>query len=583
MSQTPSQELQDSQRKEREHFFGSAKVIAAMTVLSRIAGMVRAMAIATLGASAWTDAFALAFKIPNLFRRLFAEGALSAVFVPVMTETLEEGPEGHAKASRLLANAMGILAMVLLGLMLLGQAIVLVWALWPRLTGVAIPPDTQLMLLLTSIMLPFMFTICLLALASAALNCRGHFWYPAATPIILNVVIIAAAYWVAPFWKQNVSQQLVVVAASVTVAGVVQFAGVFWLLKRTGFSLRWRLRPVEPGIGPMIRRMAPMLMGLGFLQLSELFQSVLAWWLRYEPSDPTISLWGLTLVKPLLPGVLPRIDNARYLYQFPMGVLAISLGVAVFPLLSRYAARGDLPNLRDSINRALRLSFMEGMATGVGLYILAEPISWLLFRHGKYTAADVGVTAFIVQMYVVGMWSYCTYQIVVRAFYALKDVKTPLVVSCVLAVVNLLMVCTMIFIPGLGAGAFGLSTALTFAINTIVLALLLRRRLGLLGGRKMAISFARSIAACLVMAAVLFWMLAEMTGREQTVIPGLLNIGPLLRSSLGLGHCSNLVIVGLTIPVGAFVFIASAWAMRSPELAELLGPIAERLRKKKTM
>ena len=565
--------MDDSGHREREHFFGSAKVIAGMTVLSRIAGLVRAMAIAGFGANKFTDAFALAWQIPNLLRRLFAEGALTAAFVPTFTELLEDRHNGQARASALLANATGLLALLMAGIYALTQAGLVVWAIgWPG------APDRQLMVLLTSLMLPFMVTICLLALASAALNCRGHFLYPAATPIILNVIIIAVAYAVRHAMR-DLTGQLEAVAVSVSIAGMVQLAGVFWLLRRSGFGLRWKLRPIEPGIRSIARLMAPVLMGLGFLQLSELFQSGMAWVLRYSPQDPTLNILGWKMTKPLEYGVLAQIGNARYLYQFPMGVLAISLGVAVFPLLSRYAARGDMPNFRASINRALRLSFMEGMATGVGLLILAGPITTLLFLTGEYTAQDVAVTKFVTQTYVLGMWAYCTYQIIVRAFYALKDTTTPLKVSCILAVVNLVTIGLLIWAaPQFGPGAFGASTALTFGINAVVLILLLRKRVGLLGGRKLLKSFARTLAACAVMAVVLVWLLMELQQQPLTLWPGM-SIQPMLGYSPPHWgpRWTSLVVVAVTVPVGAIVFIAAAWLMRAPELGELFGAVRQKI------
>lgn len=541
-----------SEHKEREHFFAAAKVVAGLTVLSRIAGMLRAMAIASLGANALTDAFAFAFKIPNLFRRLFAEGALSSAFVPVFTETMEEGESGLPKASRLLANAMGLLALFMVSLMVVLSAGLCAWGtFWP---GEA---DRQLLILLAVVMLPFMVTICLLALGSAALNCRGHFVYPASTPIIMNIIVVAAAWFVAPMWQEDLSAQLKVVAASITIAGIVQFAGVFWLLKRNGFALRPRLRPIEPGIRPMLRLMTPMLVGLGMLQFVELLETGIAWALRGKPGE-TINLFGWVLNMPLDYGVLQRLDAARYLYQFPLGVLATSLGVAVFPLLSRYAARGDMPNLRDSLNRALRLALMEGLATGTGLYILAEPLTWLLYRHGNFTPADVAQSAGILRMYVMGMWAYCSCQILPRAFYAAKDTVTPLKISCSLAIVDFSLVSGLIWVPGVGAAAFGLATAITFSLIALVMGYTLRKRWGAIGGRKLALSVGRSLAACAAMAAVLWamqhWLLAA---------------------------ARPAVIVAACVPAGALVFLTVAFLLRAPELGELLGPLAEKLRKKK--
>jgi putative peptidoglycan lipid II flippase len=543
--------------REREHFFGAAKVVAGMTLLSRVAGMLRASAIASLGALASTDAFSFAWGIPNLFRRLFAEGALSSAFVPVFTQISEEADGGIDKGNRLLSNSMGILAVFLLGLMAVLQVGLGLWgALWPGAS------DRQLLITLAVIMLPFMVTICLLALASAALNCRGHFVYPAATPIILNGVIILGVWLFAPLWSGDLAGQLKVVAVSVSAAGVIQLAGVAWFLKRKGFSLRPHLRPVESGIRPMLRLMGPMLIPLGFLQLTELMERGIAWVLRAEPGSMNLEFLGWVLPKPLHEGVLQRLDAARYLYQFPMGVLAISVGVAVFPLLSRYAARADMPNFRDSLNRALRLTFMEGLATGAGLFLLAEPISSVLYRHGRFTAEDVRQTAGILQVYVLGMWAFCSYQIFVRSFYALKDNKTPLKVSCVLAPLDLLLVATLIWIPGLGAKAFGVATVTTISINAIVLAVLLRRRLGLFGGRKLLRSVGRSLAACAAMAGAVWaleWVLA--------------------------GQCPWLAIrpqpawmvVAVCVPAGGAVFFAAVAALRAPELGELFGALRRKL------
>ncbi|MCL2701550.1 MAG: murein biosynthesis integral membrane protein MurJ [Phycisphaerae bacterium] len=544
----------DGEHKEREHFFGAAKLMGVLTVLSRIAGMARAMAMANFGANALTDAFTMAFQIPNLFRRLFAEGALSAAFVPVFTQTLQEA-DGADKARRLLANAMGLLALLMVGLMVLIQLGLLAWWCWPVLTGgEALAPKYRLMIQMLAVMLPFMVTICLLALASAALNCRGHFWYPASAPVLLNLVIIAAS--LLAFYAGDGDAhpwQLLIISASVSVAGVLQLVGVYWLLKRTGFPLGVMLRPIQPGIGQIARLMGPVVLGLGFFQLSELLASVLAMALA-GPGGP------------LEEGVLVRLANARLLYQFPMGVLAISLGVAVFPLLSRYAARGDMENLRHSINRAVRLSFMEGLASGAGLFLLAVPITRLLFRQGAYGDEDVLATAFILQTYAVGMWAYCTYQIIVRAFYATKDTRTPLILSCVLQVVQLGLAFSLVWVGWLNAGAFGVATAVTFTINTVLLGVFLRRRLGRLGGRSMAVSAVRSLVATAAMAGVLHGMLALL---ESQGITGATR-----------GQCG--LIVAIAVPAGGLTFIAVAAALRAPELGELAGPILQRLRRRVT-
>jgi putative peptidoglycan lipid II flippase len=524
---------------EREHFFSAAKLVAGITLISRVFGLFRDMGITSLGANRLTDAYGLAFQIPNLFRRLFGEGALASAFVPVFTDTNEK--EGFEKASKLLANAMALLAVFLMAIMFLVEIGFVIAALLPG------PADRQFLMTMATIMFPYMVTVCLLALGSAALNCRGHFAFPAAAPIIFNIVGIIAAWWLAPMLKGNLQGQLVIVAFSVITAGFIQVIAVLWLLKKSGFSIRLRLKPIEPGIIPILKLLMPVLLGLGFLQISELLATVISWNLTATEATPDINLFGWILHKPLTPGVITRVNAARALYQFPMGVLAISLGVAVFPLLTRYAARNDIVNLRDSINRALRLALVEGIATGTGMYILAEPIVKVIYARRNFSPADAAQAAFVLQMYVIGMWAYCSYQILARAFYSLKDTSTPLKVSCALVVPNLLMLVTMVWIPSLGAGAFGLSTAITFAINAVVLVFLLRKRLGIMGGRKILASVIRASIAAAAMSAVIY----------------------LLRSYMMASP--NWLIVLVCIPAGAIVFVATAWLLGSPEIAELRG------------
>jgi putative peptidoglycan lipid II flippase len=554
--------MEDKHHKEREHFFAAAKLVAIITLASRVLGMVRDMAITWLGANRTTDAFQVAFAIPNLFRRLFGEGALSAAFVPVFTETVET--DGMEKAGKLLANAFCLLGAFL---SCLAGLIVLVLIVW----GTLLPGnwDRQLLLLLTGIMMPFMVTICLLALGSAALNCRGHFAYPAIAPIILNVFMIAGALLVAPRWPADRWAQLCAIAGSVTAAGIFQLAVMVWLLRRNGLSIRSKLFPVEGGVKRMLKIMGPMLLGFGLLQISSLFDYVIAWWWTATPESPVFTMLGLNLPCPLEPGVLVRYSAANRLYQFPMGVLAISLGVAIFPLFSRYAARGDIPNLRIAVNRAIRLSIMEGLATGTGMLVLAEPIIRLIFQHGKFTADDSAQSAFILKMYLLGMWAFCSYQIFLRAFYCMKDTTTPLKISCCLIVLYMTLVSLLVWVPSIKAGAFGIATATTASINVIVLAIMLRRKIGRIGARQLVASVSRSALACAMMAITLLQLRAELSGSAVELIAGWLTFHPLL----GLPILPNSLVVAICVPVGAAVFIVSAWLMGAAELGELFGAL----------
>jgi putative peptidoglycan lipid II flippase len=527
---------------EREHFFGAAWTVAAVTVLSRVLGLLRDMAIVALGANRATDSFWTAFMIPNLFRRLFGEGALAAAFVPVFTEVSEaEGPD---KARLLLANTAGLLALLLAAIVVLLELILLLWLLLAPGAW-----DRTLLLQLIMIVLPFMFTVCLLALGSAALNCRGRFFYPAFAPVLLNVFLIAAATFVHAVLPGAGWEALFLLSAVVILAGVAQLIGVAWLLKSVDLAVVPCLRPLLPAVRRVAKLALPMMIPLSLLQLSAFFDRFYAWWMTATPGSPRV-FWGIA--RPLEPGVVTCLYAANRLYQFPMGILAISLATAVFPLLSRYASRGDTAGLRDATNRALRLSLFMGIPAGVALILLARPAILLIYRHGRFTPDDVVRVSLILRMYCLGMWAYFCNHILLRAFFAQKDYRTPLRVSCALAATNVLMVALLVFTP-LRARAMGLATASTSSINALMLAWILRRRWGHLGLRKVLVSLLRTGAATALLAAAI-WAVTEY-------------LTPLTRSWGSTAASAAIVFSG--IAAGAATFLLAAMGLRCPELGEL--------------
>ena len=528
--------------KEREHFFGAAKLVAALTMLSRVLGMLRDVAIVALGATRATDSFWTAFSIPNTFRRLFGEGALSAAFVPVFTEVAEA--TGWDRARAVLANVAGLLAVILAALTVLIELGLLVW-LRARPGG----PDRVLLVQLTMIVLPFMVTICLLALGSAALNCKGHFAYPAFAPILLNLFLIAAAYVSHTALAGDERGAMMLLAATVPIAGLVQLAGVYWLLRSVDLAAVPRILPVMGQVKRIARLALPMMVPLGVVQFSSLFDRLYAWVMTATPDAPTLELFGLTVTRPLAPGVVTCLYAAERLYNFPLGILAISLAVTVFPLFSRYASRGDLPGLTDATNRALRLSLFLGIPSGVALILLAEPAVGAIYGHRNFIAGgadNFARAAGILQMYCLGMWAYFCNHILLRAMFAQKDTATPLRVSLVRAVVNVLLVAVLVFTP-LRARAVGLATAVTAGANALVLAWVLHHRWGGLEPVQILASVLRTAVTTACMAAVIFLL--------QMLLEG----------------AGNVAILGACVPAGAGAFALVAWVQRCPELKELWG------------
>jgi len=527
---TDGQDSHDA-KGEQEHFFGAAKLVAALTMLSRVLGLVRDMVLVPMGGPIVADAFWTAFGIPHLFRRLFGEGALSAAFIPVFTEAGETA--GWDRARRVLANTAGVLAVVLTGLVVTIEIGLAVWLL-------AAPGESkrQLTLQFTMLMLPFTFFICMLALASAALNSKRHFAYPAAAPILLNVGLIVFGYWLAPVLGRNDVEQLRIIGIGVVLCSVGQFLGAVWLLRRTQLAARWTLRPILPEVKQIARRMAPTVVPLGLVQLSDLFARLIALACTAGAGSPHL---------PLKPGVIRCHYAAGRLYQLPLGVLAISIATAVFPLFSRYAARDDKLRLRGAINRALRLCLFLGIPAGAGLFVLAEPTIGQIFERGGFSPLqDTPRTAVMLQMYCLGLPAYFCVHILLRAFFARKDTRTPMITAAILAVLNVLLVLGGIFTP-LRSAALGLATAVTGTVNAFVLAWVLHRQVGRLGGRKLLASAARVMAAATVMAA------AVLGSREALDWLG----------------CGRLVIILAGVVVGALAFAGAAWGFRCPELGEL--------------
>lgn len=535
---------------DRGRFFGSAKVVTGLTLFSRLLGMLRDMAILAMGATRLTDVFWTAFTIPNLSRRLFGEGALTAAFVPVFTET--DRKDGVGESRKVLANVAGWLMLILMVLCVVGELAAGAWTISHRHD-----PEMRLLGQLIMIVLPFMVTICLLALGAGALNCKGHFVYPSFAPAMLNMFLIAAAGMLYAAGWQADWRGLFLLAGTTTLAGIIQLMGLMGLLRQFGLLVWPTLRPVLTATKRVAALTLPMMIPLGVLQFSALFERVYALAMS-GGGEWHIGPW--IIAKPLSEGVVTRLYAANRLFQFPLGILAISLATVVFPLLSRHAADNDLPELRKTTNLALRLSLFMGIPSGIALIILARPAVGLIFERGQFTSQAADRTAWILQMYCLGLWAWFCNHILLRAFFALKATREPLQVACVLVGVNILLVVGVIFTPLAEAG-IGLVASITAALNTITLALLLRRRVGGgFGSRQIAASLGRTLVASAVMAgAMLAWRFL-MTDR----LP--LGTGGLLINVLG------------AVGIGSIAFVLASGIMASEELPILLRSFRRRRR-----
>ncbi len=472
-------------------YLSSARLIALCTLLSRFTGLARDIILNRAFGQNWVqDAFNYAFQIPNLLRRLFGEGALSAIFIPTFTDVLDK--EGRPAAMVLLGRVMSIMVLILcIVTILLEVAALAVYHFAPG------GPMRLLQTGLSAVMMPFMISICALALLSSLLNCLGHFTAPALMPIVLNVMNILGVVVVGPMIGTKMEEQIYGVAWTVLAASVLQLLLIWPVLRKQGVHFRWSLNVTDPNVRGMIRMFVPVVLGQGVLLLSVFLDSQICTFLTQGPQDPsTRSFLGMSFAYPLHEGALSAVNNAQRLYQFPLGVLAISLATAAFPMFSLYASRQDYAGLRTTLGQSMRVAIFEGLPCGVVLFVLAEPIIALLFQHGRFTSDATARAAWVLKWYAIGMPAYCCQQIVLRGFYSLKDMMTPMWVGCSLVVLNLAINVTLLWNPWIGEAAFGIGTAITSTIHVAVSLWLLRKRLaGRIGGTLLLTSFIKTLIA----------------------------------------------------------------------------------------
>jgi putative peptidoglycan lipid II flippase len=471
-------------------------IVSASTLLSRILGMLRDTVTARLfGVSPVTDAFWLAFKIPNLARRLFGEGALTAAFLPAFSRELARGSgEGAPPAAWQLASAVfSLLAAILAGIVLAGEAIV-----WLLSLVFADEPETRLLLGLIAVMLPYALLICLAAQVTAVLQALGRFTWPALVPVALNVCWISSIWLVAPWFEPDRIAQAYALAVSVVAAGGVQLALQWPTLLGLGFRFRVNWRESGPAAREVFQAMLPVVVGLSIEQINTLVDGLIAWGFSQPEGGLPMPLPGAPAY-PIQAGAVSALYFAERMYQFPLGVFGIALGTVLFPLFAGHAARGELHRLRDDLSLGLRLVIAIGVPASAGLIVLALPLTRLLFEYGEFTLTDSLRTAALIRAYGAGVWAFCGLPILYRGFYALGDRLAPLRVGLSAVVVDSILNLTLIW--PLAERGLAWSTALSATGQMLCLVWLIERRLGRLDWMQLLSTLVRTIAATGVMVA----------------------------------------------------------------------------------
>jgi putative peptidoglycan lipid II flippase len=457
--------------------------MAVATMTSRLLGMVREMVYYGFMGTGWVnDAFQFAFTIPNLFRRLLGEGALTAAFIPVFKE--KEKTQGEAemwRAANAVISGLIVSASVIIALVMLGIS--------AALAVHEFSAKTTLMLELLRVMFPYMLLVCLTAAMMGMLNARGHFFIPALGATMLNVVMIASVFWLAPRFgadlppgADRLPTQIFALAYGVLIAGVAQAAFQMPTLWRDGFRYRWVSPWGNPTVQRVVKQMIPGTIGVAAFQINVALVQLVA-------------LYAGT-------GIVSSFNGAVRLMELPQGVFGISLATYLLPALSGLAAEKNYPEFRTTLRNGLgTLIFMNAIAC-VLLVALAEPIVRLLFERGAFSAHSTARVAYALTCLAPGLVMFSMVNILARAFYALGDTKTPMQISLVCLVINVLAGAALIF--PLREGGPGIANTFTSALNAGLLLFALRKKLGKLEMEPLRGALLPLIAAALL-AGLLAW------------------------------------------------------------------------------
>ena len=478
--------------QEKKSFLKSAKTVSLCTLLSRILGLARDIICASFfGTSLAWDAFVVAFKIPNLFRRLFGEGALSAAFIPVFTEYLET--KGKKDAWELV-NVTGTLLFIILGsLVVLAE---ISFSIIP--TVFSLNSKWELVLNLLLITFPYMMFICMVAFAMAVLNSLKHFLMPALAPVALNACWILGVLFLTPAFGDTLDTKIFGVAAVILIGGMIQLAIQVPVLRKEGITFWPSLQFSHPGLKRIITLMLPIIFGLAVVQINVLMDSFIAMAFAKPPDGAEhFTLAGISIPYPLQTGAASVLYYGDRLIQFPLGVFGIAMATAVFPYFSTYAARKDWTNFNDTFNQAIRVILFIGIPASVGLILLREPLVELFYERNAFTAESTLRTSTVILFYAIGVWAYSTSHVIIRAFYSIQDTKTPVKVGAGMVGLNLILNLTLIWF--LREGGLALATAISATIQIIILFALLCKKLNITGHKHIITSATKTLIATFFM------------------------------------------------------------------------------------
>jgi len=522
----------------------NAGIISIAVMASRVLGLVRDQVFAALfGAGLQYDAFLTAFRIPNLLRDLFAEGALSAAFVTTFSQVLVT--RGKEEAIHL-SNRMATLTVIMIT-----TISVVAWFEAPAIVRVLapgffeVPGKAELTIHLTRVMIPFLLLVALAAQAMGILNALDHFGIPAIASAFFNIGSILGGLLLGYVLGPSLGLSPIAgMAYGTLLGGLLQF-GVQWpSLLGAGFSYRPMFSFGDPGVRQILRLMGPAVIGTAAVQINVFVNTNFASAI-IDPATGTVAN-----------GPVSWLSYAFRFMQFPIGVFGVAIATASLPTLSKNMARNDHNEFRRTLTHALVLVFLLCVPSAAGLAVLGRPIVALIFEHGRFTAFDTVQTGNALAAYSIGLAGYAAVKVLSPAFYALGDARTPMLISLFSIAVNYVM--NSLLVTRFGHVGLAASTSTVALVNFILLMLFMRRKLGSLEGRQLAGSLLRICGATVPMAAVA-WLCSTLIA--ELPIDGLM---------------LHIVRVVISIGLAAIVFYWSCRVLKIVELDEAIDAIAGR-------
>ena len=545
--------VEASPPSQSESVVRSAGVVSVAVFMSRITGLLRESVMARLfGAGLIYDAFMLGFRIPNLTRDLFAEGALSSAFVPTFTEYLSRrSKEEAARLANLVATALIIVvgAVCAAGMIF---APALVHLLAPGFA--AVPGKFELAVKMTRIMFPFLLLVALAAQAMGVLNACNRFGIPAMASTFFNIGSVGfgvlLGIWLGPLLHLSRIEGM---AIGVVLGGGLQLIWQLPALHRLGFRYRAALDWSDPGLQRILKLMVPAILGNAAVQINVMVNTNFA----SSINDP---LRGLD-------GPVSWLSYAFRFMQLPLGLFGVAMASATLPSIARSAARGDMDEFRRTLSHSLGTVFLLTVPSSVGLVVLGKSIIGAIYQGGRFQLYDTQQTAVALSYYAIGLVGYAALKVLSPAFYALNDARTPMLVSLGSILVNYAAASTMIRFAGLGHAGLALSTSAVALFGFVFLFAVLRRRIGGVYGRALAAQIGKITLASAMMGAAI---LATSRGMERW---------------LGVLQMARLADLAVSIPIGLGVYYAACRMLGLSDIDAAIrsftGPIQRRLQRRR--